>query len=90
MNRKQYLVWLTLQLSGNDEVSVSNDIMKMQDIYRFVQERPGRDHFEILVTNSEWEVRLTPDDNTMHYNPDLRPQLEALLGKGMVKETIMN
>ncbi|HCI81855.1 MAG TPA: DNA polymerase III subunit alpha, partial [Ktedonobacter sp.] len=49
MNRKQYLVWLTLQLSGNDEVAVSNDTMKVQDLYRYIHERPGRDHYEILV-----------------------------------------
>ena len=65
MNRKQYMVWLKVQLTGNDDRSVSNDIMKVQNIKRYLSEKPGRDHYEILVANGEWEMRLTPQDNTM-------------------------
>jgi DNA polymerase-3 subunit alpha len=89
MNRKQYMIWLKVQLSGSDEISVSNDIMKVQDMHRFLLERPGRDHYEIVVANGEWEARLTPEDNTMHYTPDLHERIEALLGKGMVETTIV-
>ncbi len=84
MNRKHYLVWLTIKLSGTSEVAVSDDIMKVQDVYRFIQERPGRDRYEIVVENGEWSVRLTPRDNTMLYSEELHSRLEELLGKGMV------
>ncbi len=89
MNRKHYQVWLTLQLSGNDEVSVSNDIMKVQDIYRHIQERPGRDYYEVFVANGEWKVRLVPGNNTMHYDQALHNKLEAVLGKGAVEVQIL-
>ncbi len=89
MNRKRYQVWLTLQLSGNDELSVSNDIMKVQDVYRHLQERPGRDHYEIMVANGEWQVRLTPQDNTMQYSEELRNRLEEVLGPGMVEAMVV-
>ena len=89
MNRKRYQVWLTLQLSGNDELSVSNDIMKVQDVYRHLQERPGRDHYEIMVANGEWQIRLTPQDNTMQYSEELRNRLEKVLGPGMVEAMVV-
>ncbi len=89
MNRKQHLVWLTLQLSGADELSVSNDIMKVQDIYRHIQERPGRDYYEILVANGEWQARLTPGDNTTHYDQVLQEKLEAVLGKGAIEVQVL-
>ncbi|HLG65079.1 MAG TPA: DNA polymerase III subunit alpha [Ktedonosporobacter sp.] len=89
MNRKRYLVWLTLQLTGSDDVSVSNDIMTVQNVYRYIRERPGRDHYEILVANGEWKARLTPGDNTMHYSDELRGRLEAELGKGMVEAIVV-
>ncbi|MBE3560529.1 MAG: DNA polymerase III subunit alpha [Ktedonobacteraceae bacterium] len=85
MNRKRYLVWLRVPLSGSDELSISNDIMKIQDVYRCLQERPGRDHFEVLIDHDEWSVRLEPGDNTMHYTPELHARLEAILGTGMVE-----
>ncbi len=89
MNRKRYLVWLTLHLSGSDERAVSDDIMKVQDIYRHIRERPGRDHYEIMIANGEWQARLTPRDNTMYYCTELRDKLEAVLGKGMVEAQIV-
>ncbi len=89
MNRKRYMVWLTLQISGGDELSVSNDIMKVQDLYRHLQERPGRDHFEIMVANGEWQVRMTPQDNTMQYSEELRGKLEAVLGPGTVEAVVV-
>ena len=84
MNRKHYLVWLTIKLSGTSELAVSDDIMKVQDVYRFIQERPGRDRYEIVVENGEWSVRLTPHDNTMFYSEELHARLEELLGKGTI------
>ena len=89
MNRKQYLVWLTVHLSGNDDLSVSDDILKVQEIYRYIQERPGRDHFEILVANSEWQVRLAPGNNTLDYSPELHAKLEEVLGADTVEAQIM-
>ncbi|HEY7414516.1 MAG TPA: DNA polymerase III subunit alpha, partial [Ktedonobacteraceae bacterium] len=84
MNRKHYQIWLTIKLSGTNELAVSDDIMKVQDVYRFIQERPGRDRYEIVVENGEWSVRLTPHDDTMFYSKELHAKLEELLGKGMV------
>ncbi|GCE04918.1 DNA polymerase III subunit alpha [Dictyobacter aurantiacus] len=89
MNRKQYMVWLKLQLTGNDEISVSNDIMKVQNIKRYLSEKPGRDHYEILVANGEWEMRLTPQDNTMFYTEELRNRLEEELGPGMIEAKVL-
>ena len=89
MNRKQYLVWLTLQLSGNDDISISNDTMKVQDLYRYIHEKPGRDHYEILVANGEWQVRLTPEDNTMLFDDSLRVKLEDLLGTGAIEAKVV-
>jgi DNA polymerase-3 subunit alpha len=89
MDRKRYQVWLKLQLSGKDERSISDDIIKVQDIYRYIRERPGRDHYEILVANGEWQVLLTPNDNTMYYSPDLHTKLEEVLGKGMVEVKVV-
>jgi len=85
MNRKRYLVWLKLERSGDDDLSVSDDVMKVQEIYRHLTERPGRDHYEIVISNGEWEARLTPNNNTMHYTSELHTKLEAALGVGMVK-----
>jgi DNA polymerase-3 subunit alpha len=89
MNRKQYLVWLTVHISGTDEVSVSDDVLKVQEIYRRIQERPGRDHFEILVANGEWQARLTPGNNTFNYGPELHKTLEEILGTGMVEAQVV-
>ncbi len=89
MNRKQYMIWFKVQLSGTSDVAVSNDIMKVQDMYRYIQERPGRDHYEIVVANGEWEVRLTPQDNTMNYSPELCEKIESFLGKGMVETVVV-
>jgi DNA polymerase III subunit alpha len=79
MNRKQHQVWITLHRSGTDEKAVSNDVMKVQDIYRCIQERPGRDHFEVLVANGDWLVRLAPGNDTMHYTQELHGKLEEIL-----------
>jgi len=85
MNRKRYQVWLRLERSGDDDLSVSDDVMKVQEIYRHLTERPGRDHYEIVISNGEWEARLTPNNNTMHYTSELRAKLESVLGTGMVE-----
>ncbi len=89
MNRKQYQIYLTINLTGTDDLAVSNDILKVQDIYRHIQERPGRDHFEILVANKEWWVRLAPGNNTLDYSPELHATLEEILGTGMVEARIV-
>ena len=86
MNRKQYQIWITLQLSGSDEKSISNDRIRVMDIYNCIRDQPGRDHYEILVANGEWQALLTPKDNTMHYSGALLQKLEeALQGLGNVE-----
>ncbi|MGZ6365931.1 MAG: DNA polymerase III subunit alpha [Ktedonobacteraceae bacterium] len=86
MNRKQYQVWITLQLSGSDEKSVSNDRIRVMDLYNCIRDQPGRDHYDIFVVNGEWKALLTPKDNTMHYSDILIQQLEeALQGLGNVE-----
>jgi len=89
MDRKQYHVWLTLQLSGSGDKEVSNDILKVQDMYRYISERPGRDHYDVFVINGEWKTRLVPENNTMHYTPELHAKLEGLLGRGAIETQII-
>ena len=89
MNRKHYQLWVTLQLSGSDELSVSNDIMKVQDVFRHLSEKPGRDHYEIVVSNGEWKTRLAPSDNTMQYSQELYNRLVGLLGQNAVEAIIV-
>ena len=89
MDRKQYHVWLTLQLSGSGDKEVSNDILKVQDMYRYISERPGRDHYDVFVINGEWKTRLVPENNTMHYTPELHAKLEGLLGHGAIETQII-
>jgi DNA polymerase III subunit alpha len=90
MNRKRYQIWLTMERSGSDELAVSNDILKVQDMYRFIQERPGRDHYEVLLQGEGWHLRLTPTDNTMQYTTELHEKLEGVLGKGRVDARIID
>jgi DNA polymerase III subunit alpha len=85
INRKQYHVWLTIHVSGEDELALSDDKMRIQDVYNCVRDRTGRDIYDILVVNGEWQVLLTPKDNTMHYDADVHERLEAILGKGAVE-----
>src|SRR5579875_941750 len=85
MDRKQYHIWLTIQLSGEDERSISDDKMKVQDVYNSIRDKPGRDHYDLLVVNHEWQVLLTPSDNTLHYCPELHARLESVLGKGAIE-----
>ncbi len=86
MNRKQYQIWITLQISGSDDKSISNDRIRVMDIYNCIRDQPGRDHYEILVANGEWQALLTPKDNTMHYSDTLHQRLEeALQGLGNVE-----
>ncbi len=84
MNRKKYHVWITVHLSGTDEKSISNDRMRVYDVYNCIRDKPGRDVYDIWVCNGEWEVLLTPTNNTMYYSPEVHARLEALLGKGAV------
>jgi len=85
MNRKQYHVWLTIHVSGEDERAVSDDKVRIQDVYNCIRDRAGRDLYDILVVNGEWQALLTPKDNTMHYSPEVHERLEGILGKGAVE-----
>src|SRR5258708_22007892 len=86
MNRNHYQIWITLELSGSDEKSVSDDKMRVLDIYNCIRDRPGRDHYDILVGNGEWQVLLTPKDNTMHYSEQVQQKLQEILkGQGNVE-----
>jgi DNA polymerase-3 subunit alpha len=56
------------------------------DIYNCIRDQPGRDHYEILVANGEWQALLTPKDNTMRYSDALHEKLEeALQGLGTIE-----
>lgn len=90
VNRQQHEVWITLQLSGEDERAISNDKMRVQDLYNCLRSKPGRDHYELLIENGEWTVSLTPGDNTMSYTPEVHKELEGILnGLGKVTATIV-
>ncbi|GHO48590.1 DNA polymerase III subunit alpha [Ktedonospora formicarum] len=89
MNRERHHLWLTIVRSGTDEVSVSNDIMKVQELRQCLQAHPGRDQYDILVTSGEWEVRLTPSENTVKYTPQLHTTLETILGPHTVEVHVM-
>ncbi len=79
MNRKEYDIWITLQLSGPDERSVSNDKMRVQDLYNCLHSQPGRDHYQLMIMNGEWQAHLTPSDNTTHYSPKVHAELTGIL-----------
>ena len=86
MNRKEYHVWITIHLSGTDEKAISDDKLRVQDLYRCIAERPGRDHYDIIVANGEWQIRLTPGDDTLNYSPELHKKIEeALNGEGHIE-----
>lgn len=86
MNRKQYDVWVTLKLSGSDERAVSDDQMRVQNIYNCIRHTPGRDHYYLLVENGEWTAHLTPSNNTTSYSPQMREKLvDILKGLGNVR-----
>ena len=84
LNRKEYRVHLTIHASGTDERSISNDIMRLQNAYNCIRHIPGRDHYDLLVVNGEWQVLLKPQDDTLHYTPEMHKKLEEELGTGSV------
>nr|HET6901556.1 DNA polymerase III subunit alpha [Ktedonobacteraceae bacterium] len=90
MDRKQYQVWITVQLTGSDDRAVSDDKIRVQDVYNCLRDRAGRDHYEILVANGEWQVLLTPGDNTMYYSKEMHERLETILGKGSVEAKLVD
>jgi DNA polymerase-3 subunit alpha len=90
INRKKYQVSITVQLTGSDEKSISDDTIRIYDLYNCIREKPGRDRYNIRVSNGEWEVLLQPDNDTMHYSPETRTKLEQVLaGKGMIEAQII-
>ncbi len=54
--------------------------MRVQDIWNCIRDQPGRDHYDLLVANGEWEVLLTPRNNTMDYSEKTHRKLEEILG----------
>ena len=89
MNRKQYAVSITLQLSGADDRSISDDIMRVQDIWNCIRDQPGRDHYNLVISNGEWVARLTPDVDTMPYEK-VRDKLEAIIGhQGVIQAELI-
>src|SRR5436309_6720109 len=89
MNRKKYHVWITVELTGSDEKAVSDDIMRVYDVHNCIRDKPGRDLYDIWVCNGEWQVLLTPSNNTMHYSQEVHDKLEAVLGKGAIEATLV-
>src|SRR5260370_2861182 len=75
MNRKEYQVWITLELSGSDEKSVADDKVRVLDIYNCIRDQPGRDHYDILVANGEWQELYHTVVNTVHYSDRFHPTL---------------
>ena len=61
MNRKKYHVWITVQLTGSDEKAVSDDMLRVYDVYNCIRDKPGRDLYDIWVCNGEWQVLLTSE-----------------------------
>src|SRR6266480_1905827 len=89
MNRKKYHVWITVQLTGSDEKAISDDIVRVYDVHNCIRDKPGRDLYDIWVCNGEWQVLLTPSNNTMHYSQEVHDKLEAVLGKGAIEATLV-
>lgn len=85
LNRKEYRIWITIRASGSDERSISDDCMRVQDVYNYLHNIPGRDRYDLLVVNGEWQTLLTPANNTTQYSSELHQKLEEILGKGMVE-----
>jgi DNA polymerase-3 subunit alpha len=91
VNRRQHEVWITLQLSGEDERAISNDKLRVQDLYKCIRAKAGRDHYYLLVENGEWKAHLTPNENTMCYTPEMHKELEGILnGLGEVRVTVVD
>lgn len=88
MDRKRYQVWLTVQLSGTSDLAISNDKMRVQDLYDCIRDHPGRDHYEIMVANGEWRARLAPGEDTLSYSEELRAKL-LRLGASKVEFTVL-
>ena len=89
MNRKQYQVNITLQLSGDDARSVSDDIILVQNIWNCIRDQPGRDHYNLIIANGEWVAHLKPSIDTMPYER-VRDQLEAIIGdQGVIQAELI-
>jgi DNA polymerase-3 subunit alpha len=90
MNRKEYEVWITFQLSGESEREVSDDIMRVHAIHKCVRAAQGRDHYYLRVANGVWTAQLTPEDNTLQYSPELEATLlRELKGLGSVEARLI-
>jgi DNA polymerase III subunit alpha len=64
--------------------------MRVLNVFNCIRDQPGRDHYDILVANSEWQVLLTPSDNTMYYSEQLLKKLEEVLqGQGTVEAILV-
>ncbi|HEU5374036.1 MAG TPA: DNA polymerase III subunit alpha [Ktedonobacteraceae bacterium] len=91
MNRRRYDVWITFQVSGSDERSVSDDKMRVVALYKCIRSLPGRDHYYLLVENDEWQAHLTPADNTIGYSPEAHALLTQILrGLGKVEVKLVD
>jgi len=89
MNRKQYQVRITLQLSGVDEKSISDDMMRVQDIWNCIRDQPGRDHYDLVVANGEWTAQLTPDIDTLPYEK-VHDKLATIIGnQGVIQAELI-
>ena len=89
MNRKQYRVSIHLQLRGSDQKSVSDDVMRVQDIWNCIRDQPGRDHYDIIVANGEWEAVLSPGVDTLNYER-VRDKLAEIVGnQGIVRAELI-
>jgi hypothetical protein len=91
MNRKQHRVCITLHLSGDDTRAISNDKMRVQDIYKCIRSKPGRDRYELFIEHGEWKARVEPDNATMLYTPEVHKELEGILkGLGVIEAMVVD
>ena len=89
LNRKEYRIWITIRVNGYDQRSLSDDKMRVQDVYNYIRNFPGRDRYDLLVVNGEWQTLLTPADNTTQYSPEFHQKLEEILGRGAVEAQVV-
>lgn len=79
--RVHYLVWITIQRTDDD----AHDLERIRALSALLQEQPGEDTYELVLSAEEWSVRLAPDLPGIAYSAQLHAHLEQLLGRDAVR-----
>ncbi len=58
----------------------ARDLELVEQAYRLLQQRPGRDHFAFVVVNGGQQVEIEFPDLTVAYTPELAGSLQKVLG----------